>query len=518
MWVFGGKNESQQSMNTLHCFNLLTRRWLEPIFDLKNKGPPARHAHSAVIYEGELVIFGGCTDKPFADLFTFSLGTNKWHEIKVKEKATKPAPRWGHSATVFGDSMIIFAGKNIKGILGDMYSFDFKTKKWAEVQTPRSSCPVNRKSHVAVAYKNKFYVLGGRKSIKMDVCDFWCYDFNKNEWRELPCFSGPSLVGATGTVHGNTLIVIGGAVAKSPTGIARSYDFETEKWQELPHLNTSNTCFHTAVEYANYIVLLGGRLAEKTPTSNLKFGLITKSENEREKGSISTSENGLLATLLDFNLVRILRFVDVRTLVNFSCTCRRAFNLGDDNEVWYKAFRNTYDSFGLHLWDDNLDWHIITRSYVRSKGRTEFKRTPELMAKMAPSISFGIGIFGDHSVGKTAMLIQYIQSHFIAEYECIEDDSYRKLLVLAERTFAFDIFDTVLGPDGKHPSRQLWFRDKTSTPDKSYVFVFAINDRESFLSIPMHYRYVWGENKGCVQSALCTGREQKRFGKRKTSH
>jgi hypothetical protein len=32
--------------------------------------------------------------------------------------------------------------------------------------------------------------------------------------------------------------------------------------------------------------------------------------------------------------------------------------------VWYKVFRNTYDRFGLRLWDDNLDWHMITRAYL----------------------------------------------------------------------------------------------------------------------------------------------------------
>jgi hypothetical protein len=55
---------------------------------------------------------------------------------------------------------------------------------------------------------------------------------------------------------------------------------------------------------------------------------IAKENANENKGTISTNENGLMATLLDFNLIRILRFVDVRTLLHFLSTCRRAFALG----------------------------------------------------------------------------------------------------------------------------------------------------------------------------------------------
>ncbi len=51
-------------------------------------------------------------------------------------------------------------------------------------------------------------------------------------------------------------------------------------------------------------------------------------------------------------------------------------------------------------------------------------------------------VVGGGGVGKSALTIQFIQSHFVDEYDPTIEDSYRKQCVIDEEVALLDILDT----------------------------------------------------------------------------
>lgn len=51
-------------------------------------------------------------------------------------------------------------------------------------------------------------------------------------------------------------------------------------------------------------------------------------------------------------------------------------------------------------------------------------------------------VVGGGGVGKSALTIQFIQSHFVDEYDPTIEDSYRKQCVIDEEVALLDVLDT----------------------------------------------------------------------------
>mmetsp|Transcript_1486 Transcript_1486/g.1896 ORF Transcript_1486/g.1896 Transcript_1486/m.1896 type:complete len:86 (-) Transcript_1486:463-720(-) len=55
---------------------------------------------------------------------------------------------------------------------------------------------------------------------------------------------------------------------------------------------------------------------------------------------------------------------------------------------------------------------------------------------------FKVVVIGSGGVGKSALTIQYIQNHFVDEYDPTIEDSYRKQVTIDNETSVLDILDT----------------------------------------------------------------------------
>lgn len=51
-------------------------------------------------------------------------------------------------------------------------------------------------------------------------------------------------------------------------------------------------------------------------------------------------------------------------------------------------------------------------------------------------------VVGGGGVGKSALTIQFVQSHFVDEYDPTIEDSYRKQFVVDEEVALLDVLDT----------------------------------------------------------------------------
>jgi len=86
-------------------------------------------------------------------------------------------------------------------------------------------------------------------------------------------------------------------------------------------------------------------------------------------------------------------------------------------------------------------------------------------------------VVGGGGVGKSALTIQFIQSHFVQDYDPTIEDSYRKQCVIDDRVAHLDILDTA-GQEEFSAMREQYMRT-----GEGFLLVFSVTDRSSFEEI-----------------------------------
>ena len=86
-------------------------------------------------------------------------------------------------------------------------------------------------------------------------------------------------------------------------------------------------------------------------------------------------------------------------------------------------------------------------------------------------------IVGGGGVGKSALTIQLIQNHFVAEYDPTIEDSYRKQVTIDEETCLLDILDTA----GQEEYSAM--RDQYMRSGQGFLCVYSITNKGSFEEI-----------------------------------
>ena len=95
-----------------------------------------------------------------------------------------PSKRWGHSAVLYNNSMIIFGGRHSQRILSNIYSLDFATLSWTKIE-PYSKAPQARDSHSAIIYNNSDMIIFGGNGISGKMNDLWNFNFSLKKWSEI---------------------------------------------------------------------------------------------------------------------------------------------------------------------------------------------------------------------------------------------------------------------------------------------------------------------------------------------
>jgi len=97
---------------------------------------------------------------------------------------------------------------------------------------------------------------------------------------------------------------------------------------------------------------------------------------------------------------------------------------------------------------------------------------------------YKVVVVGGGGVGKSALTIQFIQSHFVDEYDPTIEDSYRKQCVVDEEAALLDILDTA----GQEEYSAM--RDQYMRTGEGFVMVFSITDKNSFSDIATFYKQI----------------------------
>ncbi|ORY85682.1 ras family-domain-containing protein [Protomyces lactucae-debilis] len=86
-------------------------------------------------------------------------------------------------------------------------------------------------------------------------------------------------------------------------------------------------------------------------------------------------------------------------------------------------------------------------------------------------------VVGGGGVGKSALTIQLIQSHFVDEYDPTIEDSYRKQCVIDDEVALLDVLDTA-GQEEYSAMREQYMRT-----GEGFLLVYSITSRSSFEEI-----------------------------------
>ncbi|KAI9208639.1 ras-like protein 1 [Polychytrium aggregatum] len=93
-------------------------------------------------------------------------------------------------------------------------------------------------------------------------------------------------------------------------------------------------------------------------------------------------------------------------------------------------------------------------------------------------------VVGGGGVGKSALTIQFIQSHFVDEYDPTIEDSYRKQCVVDDEVALLDVLDTA-GQEEYSAMREQYMRT-----GEGFLCVYAVNNRGSFEEISTYYNQI----------------------------
>lgn len=97
---------------------------------------------------------------------------------------------------------------------------------------------------------------------------------------------------------------------------------------------------------------------------------------------------------------------------------------------------------------------------------------------------YKIVVVGGGGVGKSALTIQLIQSHFVDEYDPTIEDSYRKQCTVDNEQAVLDILDTA-GQEEYSAMREQYMRT-----GEGFLLVYAINSKNSLDELQVFYEQI----------------------------
>ncbi|KAJ7225159.1 ras family-domain-containing protein [Mycena rebaudengoi] len=93
-------------------------------------------------------------------------------------------------------------------------------------------------------------------------------------------------------------------------------------------------------------------------------------------------------------------------------------------------------------------------------------------------------VVGGGGVGKSALTIQFIQSHFEIDYDPTIEDSYKKQCVIDDEVALLDVLDTA-GQEEYGAMREQYMRS-----GEGFLLVYSITSRDSFKEISTFHQQI----------------------------
>ncbi|PIA17117.1 galactose oxidase, partial [Coemansia reversa NRRL 1564] len=165
MFVFGGEVIGGGCDDSLYAYNMANMTWYR--VPMQGEALSGRKGHTTVPVGSKMFVFGGTSDGRFRnDLVSFDVRAAtkqgpRWNYDTVGgPDLVTPAPRAGHSCSVYPGSLYVFGGMDGSQCFNDLWVYDLELRRWAQV-TPNGAMPPARYGHASAVVDDCIFVMGG---------------------------------------------------------------------------------------------------------------------------------------------------------------------------------------------------------------------------------------------------------------------------------------------------------------------------------------------------------------------
>ena len=191
LYVFSGENTPRVPIdNSLHVFNLSSKKWIELPKKDAQSWPIARIGHAGGTVGNAFYISGGRSgldagDVTLDDFWKYDTVSGTWTCL-TDSTGTKPPPMSYHTMTSCGDSIFIFGGCTTDhGRSNGLYQYSTLTNTWSELSpVGSSSAPCARGGPGLAADDANVYVAFGYNG-KEEQDDLWKFDRTNKSWTKV---------------------------------------------------------------------------------------------------------------------------------------------------------------------------------------------------------------------------------------------------------------------------------------------------------------------------------------------
>lgn len=303
--VFFGGKASSTTFNNISLFNLEKDTWA--VATPGGTLPAKRYGHSAVVSaQNMMVVFGGRNVTTyFNDIAVYNLVANKWEQKVVSGNA--PSPRIGHTAVVdiTKNQMVVFGGLGVDGnYRRDVAFFDLTTYTW--VSRPYNGSTNARAYHSAVVSPLNVMIVFGGTNGGSTLGDTACFSLITYTWFSCSTSSNvpDARSGHTAVISPvHKMTVFGGKdSAGFPLGDVWNFDLFKYTWNQAdPTGVPMNPRYaHTAVSTPFGTMALFGGIGSDGASSKefAKYGLATTVLRNANDGAVLVVLLTLVGTIL----------------------------------------------------------------------------------------------------------------------------------------------------------------------------------------------------------------------------
>ncbi|XP_035278041.1 multiple epidermal growth factor-like domains protein 8 isoform X2 [Anguilla anguilla] len=221
---------------------------------------------------GAMYIFGGFDlNKALGDLVKYNFTNNKWER---RSHAYCPAARHSHTAVEWQGNMVIFGGELTNGSLAsDVWMYRPLEDDWQQLGQWDSPGAPKLANHAAAVVDNYVYVFGGRTEEDMFSSSLSRFNLSGRVWETVRPSGGkpPATAGHSMVFHAPSrmLLVYGGhrpTTARFSVRVNATDAFHVDRrfWtsfrSRFPTSGPRERAFHSATIIGNYMVVYGGNV------------------------------------------------------------------------------------------------------------------------------------------------------------------------------------------------------------------------------------------------------------------
>ncbi|KAJ5067116.1 leucine-zipper-like transcriptional regulator 1 [Anaeramoeba ignava] len=228
VWIHGGNSVKDELCDELYVYDIELGTWQE--VDQCGQVIGRRAAHTAVVYDEFMWVFGGETERYYSNnVFKFRFKTGEWEEIKTT--GDSPRPQTYHTACVHKDQMYIFGPTYSEALL---FALNFLTLSWNKIQIDLNFRGIG--SSTAVVYGNSMFVYGGLDGGTVNT--FNRFDFETNKFEKVVGNENGIIPGKRESHSANNkydqMVVFGGTERGVRTyGNIYIYNYIDNYWEEI---------------------------------------------------------------------------------------------------------------------------------------------------------------------------------------------------------------------------------------------------------------------------------------------